>query len=54
VKGPRVCAPDGWDCTDWQTADVEIERRTKISRAGLRITSDLARDCSTSPPGGQC
>jgi superfamily II DNA or RNA helicase len=30
--------------TDWQTADVEIERRTKVSRAELRIARDLARD----------
>jgi hypothetical protein len=30
--------------TDWQTADVEIERRTKVSRAELRVTRDLARD----------
>ncbi len=30
--------------TDWQTADVEIERRTKLSRAELRIARDLARD----------
>jgi superfamily II DNA or RNA helicase len=29
---------------DWQTADVEIERRTKVSRAELRIDRDLARD----------
>jgi len=30
--------------TDWQTADVEIERKAKASRAELKITRDLARD----------